>query len=74
MVTELTNLASTEEGETRDSVVNGLANVVASGGQNLGEGSKSACADLLSEAFAETNKGAFAPFYSTVLFKLTYLH
>lgn len=57
VITELSNLAATEEGEIRDSVVNGLANVVASGGKNMGEGSKSAALDLISEAFADTNKG-----------------
>lgn len=57
VITELSNLAQTEEGEIRDSVVNGLANVVFSGGKNMGDSSKSAALDLISEAFADTNKG-----------------
>lgn len=57
LVTELTNLASTEEGDVRDSVVNGLANVVLSGGKNLSDGSKNAILEVLGEAFADTNKG-----------------
>ncbi|KAK4705757.1 hypothetical protein P7C70_g456, partial [Phenoliferia sp. Uapishka_3] len=55
LITELTNLASTEEGEVRDSVVSGLANVVLSGGQNLPEESKSSLLDLVGEAFSESN-------------------
>jgi hypothetical protein len=57
VITELSNLAATEEGEIRDAVVNGLANVVWSAGKNMGEGSKSSALDLVSEAFADTNKG-----------------
>lgn len=57
LVTELTNLASTEEGDVRDSVVNGLANVVLGGGKNLSDGSKNAILEVLGEAFADTNKG-----------------
>ncbi|GAA5862432.1 hypothetical protein JCM1840_004179 [Sporobolomyces johnsonii] len=60
LVTELVNLASTEEGEVRDSVVNGLGNVVLSGGKNLGEASVSSVVDLISEAFAETPKESYA--------------
>lgn len=55
MQIELTNLASTEEGEVRDSVVSGLANVVLSGGKNLSEASKSAVLDVVGEAFSESN-------------------
>lgn len=58
VVTELCNLAATEQGEVRDSVVVGLANVVYSGGPNLGDAAKSSIVDLISEAFADnTNKG-----------------
>ncbi|KAI5477515.1 translational activator [Pseudohyphozyma bogoriensis] len=60
LITELANLVGTEEGEVRDSVVNGLAAVVLSGGNNMGEGSKSALVDLLSEAFAENSKESYA--------------
>lgn len=63
LITELTNLASTVEGDLRDSVVVGLAEVVASGGAHLGEASKSAIIDLMSEAFAESNKGSHNPYY-----------
>ncbi|ORY90168.1 ARM repeat-containing protein [Leucosporidium creatinivorum] len=59
VITELSNLAATEEGEIRDSVVNGLANVVWSAGKNMGEGSKSSALDLVSEAFADTNKEGY---------------
>ncbi|GAA6058506.1 hypothetical protein JCM10212_006945 [Sporobolomyces blumeae] len=59
LVTELVNLASTEEGEVRDSVVNGLAKVTLSGGKNLSESSVSSIVDLVSEAFAETPKEAY---------------
>lgn len=57
LVTELTTLAATEEGEVRDAVVNGLANVVESGGAHCTEGSKTVLLDLVGEAFGETNKG-----------------
>lgn len=60
LVTELVNLASTEEGEVRDSTVNGLAKVVLSGGKNLSESSVSSIVDLVSEAFAETPKESYA--------------
>lgn len=60
LVTELVNLASTEEGEVRDSVCNGLSKVVYSGGKNLSESSVSSIVDLISEAFAETPKESYA--------------
>ncbi|KDE04239.1 hypothetical protein MVLG_05338 [Microbotryum lychnidis-dioicae p1A1 Lamole] len=53
VVTDLVNLAMTESGELRDSVVNGLAAVVVSGGKNLTSGPQAACVDLVSEAFSE---------------------
>ncbi|KAM0756603.1 ARM repeat-containing protein [Meredithblackwellia eburnea MCA 4105] len=55
LITELANLTSTEEGDVRESIVTGLANVVQSGGKNLSEGSKSTVMDVISEAFAESN-------------------
>ncbi|GAA5877296.1 hypothetical protein JCM16303_006233 [Sporobolomyces ruberrimus] len=67
LVTELVNLASTEEGEVRDSTVNGLAKVVFSGGKNLSESSVSSIVDLISEAFAETPKES----YSTAIARTT---
>ncbi|GAA5915522.1 hypothetical protein JCM6882_005925 [Rhodosporidiobolus microsporus] len=67
LVTELANLAATEEGDVRDSVVNGLAATVTSGGKNLGEGSISAVVDIISEAFAETPKES----YATAIARLT---
>ncbi|GAA5985182.1 hypothetical protein JCM5350_004261 [Sporobolomyces pararoseus] len=67
LVTELVNLASTEEGEVRDSTVNGLAKVVYSGGKNLSESSVSSIVDLISEAFAETPKES----YSTAIARTT---
>jgi HEAT repeat protein len=57
LITELTNAISTEEAEVRDSMANGLAGVIVSGGKNLSEDSKSAILNLLGEAFGETNKG-----------------
>ncbi|GAA6002609.1 hypothetical protein JCM10207_007591 [Rhodosporidiobolus poonsookiae] len=60
LITELTNLVATEEGDVRDSVVNGLAATVSSGGKNMGEGSVSAVVDIISEAFAETPKESYA--------------
>ena len=57
LITELTNMVSTESGEVRDAVVGALANVVVSGGANLSEASLSAVIDVLSEAFSESNKG-----------------
>lgn len=60
VVTELTNLAQSEEGDTRDSIVNALAAVVKSGGTNLGEQSISSCIDLISEAFSENHKENFS--------------
>ena len=57
IITELTNLASSEQGEVRDAVVVGLANIVSSGGANLPDVAKSAIMDLINEAFAESNKG-----------------
>ncbi|KAM0793613.1 hypothetical protein ACM66B_001046 [Microbotryomycetes sp. NB124-2] len=59
VVTELVNLISTEQGEVRESVVHGLANVIAAGGANLGDGAKASCVDLVSEAFSETNKESY---------------
>ena len=53
LVTELCNLAVTEEGDVRDAVVNGLAKAVEAGGTNLGEASVSSVVDLVSEAFAD---------------------
>ncbi|SCZ89778.1 BZ3500_MvSof-1268-A1-R1_Chr1-3g01573 [Microbotryum saponariae] len=53
VVTDLVNLATTESGEIRDSVVNGLAAVVFSGGKNLTSGPQAACVDLVSQAFSE---------------------
>ncbi|SCV68098.1 BQ2448_219 [Microbotryum intermedium] len=53
VVTDLVNLATTESGDIRDSVVNGLAAVVVSGGKNLTSGPQAACVDLVSEAFSE---------------------
>ncbi|CEQ38752.1 SPOSA6832_00193 [Sporobolomyces salmonicolor] len=71
LVTELINLASTEEGEVRDSVVNGLGNVVLSGGKNLGEASVSSVVDLISEAFAETPKESYATAIARLLASLS---
>ncbi|KAK4052868.1 translational activator of GCN4 [Microbotryomycetes sp. JL221] len=59
VVVELVNLTSTEQGEVRESVVQGLANVIISGGGNLGEAAKSSCVDLVSETFSETNKESY---------------
>lgn len=63
VITELTNLAASEEGEVRDSVVNGLAAAVKNG-KNLSDVSKSSILELLSESFAETNKGEFVSLFS----------
>ncbi|GAA5901674.1 hypothetical protein JCM8208_001574 [Rhodotorula glutinis] len=60
LVTELVNLVASEEGDVRDSVVNGLAATVASGGSNMGEASVSAVVDIISEAFAESPKESYA--------------
>ncbi|BGP36319.1 translational activator of GCN4 [Rhodotorula kratochvilovae] len=60
LVTELVNLVASEEGDVRDSVVNGLAATVASGGKNMGEASVSAVVDIISEAFAESPKESYA--------------
>lgn len=57
LVTELVNLAASEEGDVRDSVVNGLAATVTSGGKNMSEASISSVIDIISEAFAESPKG-----------------
>ncbi|GAA5827172.1 hypothetical protein JCM11251_001152 [Rhodosporidiobolus azoricus] len=67
LVTELANLAATEEGDVRDSVVNGLAATVTSGGKNLSEASISSVVDIISEAFAETPKES----YATAIARLT---
>ncbi|GAA5855038.1 hypothetical protein JCM8547_002355 [Rhodosporidiobolus lusitaniae] len=58
LVTELTNLAATEEGDVRDSVVNGLAATVMSGGKNVSDFGP--VVDVISEAFAETPKESYA--------------
>ncbi|GAA6024607.1 hypothetical protein JCM11491_006044 [Sporobolomyces phaffii] len=60
LVTELVNLASTEAGEVRDATVNALAHVVRSGGQHLSPQSVASVVDLVSEAFAESPKEAYA--------------
>jgi hypothetical protein len=73
LITELTNLVSTEDGDVRDSVVNGLAATVTSGGKNMGESSASSVVDVISEAFAETPKGAFSLLPFSPLSSLTYL-
>lgn len=62
LVTELVNLVASEEGDMRDSVVNGLAATVASGGKNMSEASVSSVVDIISEAFAESPKGASSLF------------
>ncbi|GAA5922766.1 Gcn1p [Sporobolomyces koalae] len=72
LVTELVNLASTEEGEVRDSTVNGLAKVVLSGGKNLSESSVSSIVDLISEAFAETPKESYATAIARTAASLAY--
>ncbi|KAK4055085.1 translational activator of GCN4 [Microbotryomycetes sp. JL201] len=59
VVTELVNLVSTEQGEVRESIVQGLANVIVAGGANLGDAAKASCIDLVSEAFSETNKESY---------------
>ncbi|BGP21302.1 translational activator of GCN4 [Rhodotorula toruloides] len=60
LVTELVNLVASEEGDVRDSVVNGLAATVASGGKNMSEASISSVVDIISEAFAESPKESYA--------------
>ncbi|GAA5925263.1 hypothetical protein JCM3775_006409 [Rhodotorula graminis] len=60
LVTELVNLVASEEGDVRDSVVNGLAATVSSGGSNMGEASVSSVVDIISEAFAESPKESYA--------------
>ncbi|KAJ8297218.1 eIF-2-alpha kinase activator gcn1 [Rhodotorula toruloides] len=60
LVTELVNLVASEEGDVRDSVVNGLAATVASGGKNMSESSISSVVDIISEAFAESPKESYA--------------
>ncbi|GAA5986671.1 hypothetical protein JCM11641_001358 [Rhodosporidiobolus odoratus] len=67
LVTELTNLAATEEGDVRDSVINGLAATVTSGGKNMSETSISSVVDIVSEAFAESPKES----YATAIARLT---
>lgn len=60
LVTELVNLTASEEGDVRDSVVNGLAATIASGGKNMSETSMSSAVDIISEAFAESPKESYA--------------
>ncbi|GAA5981477.1 hypothetical protein JCM10908_004121 [Rhodotorula pacifica] len=60
LVTELVNLTASEEGDVRDSVVNGLAATIASGGKNMSESSMSSAVDIISEAFAESPKESYA--------------
>lgn len=47
LVTELVNLTASEEGDVRDSVVNGLAATIASGGKNVSETSMSSAVDII---------------------------
>lgn len=57
IITELTNLVSTESGSSdiRDSIVNGLAAVISSGGANVSESSKEVVLEVLGEAFADSS-------------------
>ncbi|GJN92071.1 hypothetical protein Rhopal_005099-T1 [Rhodotorula paludigena] len=67
LATELVNLAASEDGDVRDSVVNGLAATVVSGGKNMSETSISSVVDIISEAFAESPKES----YATAIARLT---
>ncbi|GAA6038663.1 hypothetical protein JCM8097_009472 [Rhodosporidiobolus ruineniae] len=67
LITELTNAVATEEGDVRDSVVNGLAATVASAGKHASEASISSVVDIISEAFAESPKES----YATAIARLT---
>ncbi|BGP12338.1 hypothetical protein JCM10213_003855 [Rhodosporidiobolus nylandii] len=67
LVTELVNLVATEEGDIRDSVINGLSATTVSGGKNMSEASMSSVVDIISEAFAESPKES----YATAIARLT---